>query len=576
MNFTKKIICCCIFAQFGCHALQASAVDYTVGDLNISWDSQVIAGSGIRTDAPSCSLVGGPPGTAGCSGVGNAAQWGNGSLGDLNYKKWQPYSAYLKGTTELLISDQDGYKFMLRDTFIYDQGAANSIVPLDHSAKSTVAPNNQLLDLWISKSYSIDGQSGHVRFGNQVLNWGESYFAVGGLNATNSLDIQKLNTPGVQVKEAVLPSPMLSIAQGLGNGFNLETYYQLYWNHDRFPAVGTYWSTSNQLGAGAIPAYTNSSNYNISSYPGDPTALVTTYAPTKNARNSGEYGFNLHYKPQSSALDLGLYMENYHDKMPVSGYDAVSGKNYQQYLEDRKVYGLSANLPVGDFAVGAEISYRPRDAVALTGCFAGTGNVLNANASTYAGSCQQWKDMDKIQTDVVGQLNMQPSDYPILKKLGADFAVFTIEGTMVTYPGVTTNGLVNSTQGGTSVVQGYAAGYGAWLSGTNAANQIVASKGSSNSEGMTVDFNWTYDGTLVPGWQVNPGVTFFAAVHGDTPNPLGQYLQGAKSLNFYTYFNQNPSVWQAGVNFTYFFGGNAVSQPYSDRSNIGVFVTRNF
>ena len=146
---------------------------------------------------------------------------------------------------------------------------------------------------------------------------------------------------------------------------------------------------------------------------------------------------------------------------------------------------------------------------------------------------------------------------------------------MVNYPGVSRNGLVTSTQGGTQVVQGYAAGYGAWLN-NNSGSPIVASVGSPTSAGITVDYNWTYDGSLVQGWQITPGVTFFDAVYGNTPNAIGQFQQGAKSLNFYLLFNQNPTVWQAGLNFTHYYGGGPISQPYSDRDNIGLFVTRNF
>jgi hypothetical protein len=41
-------------------------------------------------------------------------------------------------------------------------------------------------------------------------------------------------------------------------------------------------------------------------------------------------------------------------------------------------------------------------------------------------------------------------------------------------------------------------------------------------------------------------------------------------------FNQNPSKWQAGMNFTAYFGGNPLTQPFADRNNIGMFITRNF
>jgi hypothetical protein len=53
-------------------------------------------------------------------------------------------------------------------------------------------------------------------------------------------------------------------------------------------------------------------------------------------------------------------------------------------------------------------------------------------------------------------------------------------------------------------------------------------------------------------------------------------MQGAKSVNVYVLFNHNPTTWQGGINFTAFFGGNWLSQPYADRNFVGLFATRNF
>lgn len=557
----------------------ASAFNFSVGDTRVAWDSQVIFGLGMRTEGAGCALSGGAPGSDGCGASGgNDAQWGNGSLGDRNYKSGQLYSGYGKLTSEILLTMPDDWKAMARGSVFYDEMAKRTDeTPLSQWAVSRVAPNWQMLDLWVSKSWTAGGESGHVRVGNQVLNWGESYFAVGGINASNSFDLQKLLTPGVQIKEAVLPAPMVSVAQGLGHGFDMEAYVQQGWNHDLFPAVGTFWSTSNQYGAGAIPSYALASNPNLSTYPGDPTALVTNYGPDQKPSQSGQGGLKVHWKPSGSTVDYALYYENYHDKMPVGGYDATSGTSYFRYLANRQLFGFSANAPVADWSVGFEASFRPHDAVALTGCYLGNGAVLDANNAS-PGSCQNWKDMKKWQFDMVAQLNMQPSDYPVLNAINANFAVLTFEGTMVRYPDVTDNGVIKSVQGGQQVVQGLAAGYGAWLQGpmTGTPYQTAASIGTRNSGGFTLDFNWTYDGNVLPGWQINPGLTFADSVSGYTPNALGQFMQGAKSLNFYVYFNQNPTVWQAGINYTRYLGGNPVSQPYGDRDNIGAFLTYNF
>ena len=57
---------------------------------------------------------------------------------------------------------------------------------------------------------------------------------------------------------------------------------------------------------------------------------------------------------------------------------------------------------------------------------------------------------------------------------------------------------------------------------------------------------------------------------------MANYLRGAQYLNSYVLFNQNPAVWQAGLNFTHYFGASTLAQPYHDRDFIGGFITRNF
>ena len=76
---------------------------------------------------------------------------------------------------------------------------------------------------------------------------------------------------------------------------------------------------------------------------------------------------------------------------------------------------------------------------------------------------------------------------------------------------------------------------------------------------------------------MTPGITYFRALFGDTPTFSANYLQNAQSLNFYVLFNQNPAVWQGGINFTYYFGGTQPSEQfYSDRNFLGAFVSYNF
>jgi len=180
--------------------------------------------------------------------------------------------------------------------------------------------------------------------------------------------------------------------------------------------------------------------------------------------------------------------------------------------------------------------------------------------------------------DVTALLLLTRSQYPFLKLLGASEAVLTAELTWIYYPGVSANDGVTRSVNGVPVMQVPVAGYFTWLNNNSGVGYpIVAGQGTASSAGATFDFNWTYDGSLIPGWQVTPGATFTDAIYGYTPSFSANYMQGAKSINAYVLFNQNPASWQAGVNFTALFGGHqTVGQPYADRDFVGLFATRNF
>ena len=587
----------------------ANAYDFTLANdsINGSWVTNLTAGAGIRTKNPSCSLTGDPD-AYGCGAAANVNQWGFGDMGDLNYRKGQFFSTYVSATSELLLTmPSQGLKFMIRGTAYYDFLAADTDrTPLSSDAKAQLANDAQLLDAWVEKDFQIGTQAAHVRLGNQVINWGESYFATGGINATNAVDIQKLLIPGTQLKQALLPAPMLEFATGIMPGLSTEAYYQFQWNGNRYPPVGSYWSVANNFGRGALPTTINSTNFNVGgvdagtiagSNSGNSSAMAAISNGLVNGNFAGspynslgipvsvqlpenthpQFGVKFNYKPKAIDVNFGFYYENYTDKAPVLS-TLADGSNRFSYLQNRQLFGASANFALGDWAIGTELSYRPRDAVALSACY-GAGGPLDSNTNGIAGvQCNQWIDKKKFQYDINGQLNLTQSEYSFLKLIKADMAVLTAELTWIYYPGFSSNGTVTRTVDGLNVIQAPAAGYYTWLNNDSGLGYpIIASKGTASSVGATIDFNWTYDGSLIPGWQVTPGITYTQAIYGYTPTFTGNYLQGAKSANLYVLFNQNPANWQAGINYTLFWGGHGtVGQAYADRNFVGLFATRNF
>jgi hypothetical protein len=600
----------CAFA--GSWAGTANAFPFEWGKWTGALDSQVTAGIGLRLLDPSCSLVGDTSGSCGSSA--NYGSWSAGDNGNLNYKKGQLFSGYTKFTPELIAHDnEDGIDILARGSALFDPAAgATQRTELSQDARQQIVHNVHVLDMWVGKKFQMGSNAWRARLGNQVLNWGESVYLYGGINASNAIDFQKSLIPGTQIKEYVIPAPMFTLAGQLGHGWNTEFFYQFGWNSNLYAPVGGYWSTGDFIGRGyRDPITFNPNNFNQTGL--DPATLARsagangrisqalinqidaqllsgsgTYGTGNyaagvladgRARNQGQYGISFHEKAPGSMVDWGFYLMRYHDKAPVLrqvGDFGVSGfLDYQaQYRENRTLVGVSTNFQSGLWALSGELSYRPKDAVSLSGCFT-PGGPLNANVNlnpVASLDCPLYKDMPKYEVHLGAQMQLQPSETPlVLNLLHADSGFWTMELVGTYYRGL--GSTVTQQVEGTTVLQAPQAGYITWID----ANGNVAPTGTALSTGGIMDFNWTYDGTLLPGWQVTAGATYFRAISGYTPNISAMYLKGAESLNFYLLLNQNPTVWQAGLNYTTFFGGAQPSaQPYRDRDLLGAFVTYNF
>ena len=589
-KFSKAVLAVGLTAVM---APSAQAMNFEVGGVNAQWTTTLTESFGIRAIDPSCALTGDPTSGGsggGCGAAANTKTWGPADAGSLNYKKWQPYTVASKATTELLLNmPQQEMSFLGRASFVFDAAAADTArTGLGDKAMERVVHNEQLYDLWLGKKFHLGDVDGRVRVGNQVVNWGESLFLFGGINATNSIDYQKALIPGTQIKEFVLPAPMVSVAANVAPGVNVEGYYQFMYNKNIYPPVGSYWSAVDILGPGRRePIFIDGNNFNA--YGMDPAAQrrsgvsLPFFIPgidDKNAGDQGQYGISAHYKAAGSVVDYGLYFLNYHDKAPVLNFvgdaNAPVGIDYQwSYRQNRKLFGASTNFPLGDWAIGSEFSYRPKDAISLSGCYTpGQPIDSNVNANPVAsGNCPLWKDEDHEELHVTGLLQLDRSDYPqVLVPLGADTAFWSIELAGTRFGGINKNGMTQMVNG-VQVVQLPQAGYTNWMTSANTPRGVA----TEFSGGGVMDFNWTYDGSVIKGWQVTPGITYYRALFGNTPTLTANYLQGASSFNFYLLFNQNPTVWQAGLNFTMYLDGHEPSQmPNGDRDFIGGFVAVTF
>ena len=544
-----------------------STVSFGVQRRMQSTDTSIVgndSGGNVPTTSPLGELVNGP-------GNGFTANpdfnYTNVDDGTLNYKKGDIVSAVLKGTHELSLKRQGDWTALGRFTWSSDFKADDTQrTPLDDEAKRAVQRNISLLDLWVSKDFELAGNPAKVKFGNQVISWGEDIFFIGGINSINALDIRKAHIPGTQLKEIFVPAPMLSLAAGLGSGFSMEAYYQFRWNKFIFDPAGTFWSAADFIGKGGKRgAFIPSSFGGIGDF--DPTRGRTLAAietagglvPVEQTspKNGGQYGFNLRFKPKDGDTEYAAYYIRYHDKLPFVGFrqdlnkictagSCGAGQNIagltaiEQYGEDKDLYGISMNTKLGEWAIGAELSYRPRDSVAIDPTVPidpilglGSSNakpqfnlLAQAVASpTGVATVNGFVDEKKWQAHFTGFKFLEPA---IPTALGAAEGYVLGEIAVTHYPNL-------DLSGGTPYLLN---------------NYTLPSK---TSWGYVAEFGLTYANIFQSGWTMSPIVDWYHHVRGTSPNTI-PFIEGFKALSVGLNFDYH-NVWKAGVSYSTFFGG---------------------
>lgn len=132
----------------------------------------------------------------------------------------------------------------------------------------------EFLDVFAYATWDIPGERLlDLRIGRQVINWGESTFYQGINSIQNRADARAANTPGVEVKEILLPTGAIYGQVDLLPNLTVEAYYQYEWLENELNGVGSYFSINDQIGPG--------SNSFIIPTPGSPV-VPKRYAATSS------------------------------------------------------------------------------------------------------------------------------------------------------------------------------------------------------------------------------------------------------------------------------------------------------
>ncbi|KAB2968937.1 MAG: DUF1302 domain-containing protein [Thermoanaerobaculia bacterium] len=353
-------------------AAPVAGIEGQKGDFSWSWGNTVSYGLLWRLDDPDPAIIG--------RTAGGTAFSVNGDDGNLNYESGIASNA-VKWTSELEFSYRNfgGFVrgFAFYDSENEDQDRART--PLSDDAMDRVGSRAEIRDAFLWYRFDLGSRPGEFRVGRQVINWGESTFIQGGINAINPVDVSALRVPGAELRDALLPVGAALLSLKPSDNTSIEVYYQFDWEETKIDPVGSYFSTTDLAGAGATKVMLGFGaapdsipvGFNI---PGNPVGVAVPHGTDREADDSGQYGaaFRL-FAPGLGGTEFGLYYLSYNSRLPVimartgtaaallvNGNYAASAQYFLEYPEDIQLYGLSFNAQLGrsGIALQGEVSHR--------------------------------------------------------------------------------------------------------------------------------------------------------------------------------------------------------------------------
>ncbi len=560
-----------LFASFLCFqfSISANAVEFTNKTIKGSWDTTLSYGQQYRVQNRATNLIG--------IANGGSARSVNGDDGNINYDPGL-VSNTVKFTTEFDASYKSTGIFLRGFGFIDNVADDTTRLALTPQAKRLVGTNLVLRDVYLWHEFNVGKVPGEIRIGEQVLSWGESTFIQNSINTVNPVDVSALRTPGAELREALIPVGMVSGSLGLTDNLSVEAYYAYDWEQTVIDPSGSYFSTNDFAGDGAVFLVTSGAGQ-IADYTNCPgictpaTSVATTAfvgqgtaerAGNLEPGNGGEYGAALRlYVPELNDTEFGFYFINYHSRLPIIngivGTQAGTARNakYQlSYPDDIQLYGFSFNTQLGasGIAFQGEYSYR-KDAplqvddveilAATLNAGALASQLTTAPGTFAAGDFIQGhieRDVSQFQmtaTKVFG--NVLKADQGILV---GEWAITHIHDMpskstlLLESPGTTTTGNPSNL---------------AALTASGHVLEEAENFADSTSWGYRIAGRLDYNNALFGSINLQPRFSWRHDVSGITPGPGGNFLAGRKDISVglrAVYQNQ----WEADLSYTSFLG----------------------
>ncbi|MSP42825.1 MAG: DUF1302 family protein, partial [Alphaproteobacteria bacterium] len=332
-------------------AAPAGAVDYAFGEVSGAVDTILSAGALMRTSGRDCINIGGNGGlgNGGCqdldaTGLQSSFPGTNGDDGNLNYDQWDVISGTMKATTEIQATFRNFGAFVRGSAFydpIVDDVRFRDFENPALTGRAGVGHNAKLLDYFVSGSFDVASNPLELKFGNQVISWGESTFIQNGLSQVNPIDVAAVRKPGSELKEFFTPILAARASMGLPGNFSIDSFYQFKRDKIVPDPAGTFFSSADFIGRGSQPLRGGSVDpqgdgrfnpFILAAGLEDDTVwrkgstLALNYpsvsierANDKTGKDGGEFGFALRYfnAEFNQGTEFGLFYMRLASRLPI-------------------------------------------------------------------------------------------------------------------------------------------------------------------------------------------------------------------------------------------------------------------
>lgn len=588
----------------------AAAFQFYLGDVEASFDTTLTAGAAWRVEEQDKHLISqgnlGPSYAPGGVNQNIGASSNNFDDGNLNFEKGDTYSKIVKGTSELYLNYYVDSQYLtrvggfVRGRYWYDfelKDESRAVDPvgqqreLNPDAKDN-ASGGEFLDAYVFTDWYFGETPVSIRYGKQVLSWGESTFIQGGINVINPVDVNAIRAPGAELKDALLPVEMLYTSIGLTENITFEGFVQTDWEKVRPDDCGTFFSTNDFAADGCGPVLLAGQLPDSQAYA---QGFISPRVGDQQPDDRDQFGAAIRwYVPELNDSELGFYYIRYHSRLPyVSGYvnnpdEGVRFPTYfVEYPEGINLYGISINTTIpGGWSLGAEYSFRDNMPLQWNSFELIYGGLQYDNpglpGEQPASLLQAQREAEAGGADLSGQRN---SGYDRFKVSQAQMTLIkffdqVMGASRLTFVGEVGATYIHDLPDYDEARYGRSGTYSIGVLPGGGCQELNINTNYCNNEGFTTDFSWGYRARFVwdypnvfAGVNLSPQLAFSHDVLGYAPSPGGNFNEGSKAVGLsLTGVYQNR--YSATVGYTNYFGGDY--NELVDRDNVSASVSVSF